>query len=295
MQGTLMEGDLILVNKLSYGPRIPITPLALTFRGQKKFIEWLQFPYLRLFGYSSIQHNDVIVFNHPLNYDNPVDIGEECIKRCLALPGDSIQIINGQIHINKLSSKISGDIFYHYTITGDLTDKILKSRLDNLQAVPSDKNKFTCFMSAQTADSLAKLGSVASVKINTFDEGFYTPAVYPHHPSITWNYDFFGPLWIPRKGDSILLNNRNLVLYQQLIERHEKAVLKLRNDSVFLNTVPVRYYTFKQNYFFVVGDNRYNSIDSRAWGLIPESHIIGKASVILSSPAKNGRTFISIR
>jgi signal peptidase I len=296
MHGCLFEGDFILVNKIVYGPRLPITPLTFKVGGKENYLDWIQLPYIRFFGYGNIKRNDVLVFNYPLSQDVPIDIGEEYIKRCIALPGDSLQIINGQVYINRKKAKEPAHLYYRYTITvKEAIDSSVLKRLNISGRMPSEDGKqYTFFMSRAQADSLAKQKSITSCSINFFAKDYYRPSVYPNYPSIPWNHDFFGPLWTPRAGDSILLNATSIYLYQRLIEKHEKISFTFRNDSAFIDKKYVQFYTFKQNYYFVMGDNRYDSKDSRDWGFVPESHIIGKATYVLYSNLKKGRNFLDI-
>jgi len=225
MNNTIMEHDRIIINKLAYGARLPITPLSLP--GGNIYIEWLRLPYFRLPGYSKVCYNDVVVFNLPEQTDVPVDQRKEYVKRCIALPGDTLRIIAGYIYING-------------------------------QRIVSDRYQ------KHVSDSL-----------------YYHPSFFPNSSQIKWNLDFFGPLYIPRKGDSISINRTNLILYEKLIKFAEGNDIKIRNDSVYVNGGYINKYCFKMNYYFMLGDNRDNSIDSRYWGLLPEDHIIGKVSAIL--------------
>jgi signal peptidase I len=296
MHGTLYEGDFVLVNKLIYGPRLPITPLSFKIGDEDRFVDWIQIPYFRLFGYGKIKRNDVLAFNYPLNFDQPIDIGEEHIKRCIALPGDSLKILNGDVYINSVKTKEPADLYFdHKVSTNGTIDSIILKRFSIEKVIVSqDGTFFNLFMSRKQADSLSKQKNITSVSINFFPKEYYRPSVYPNFPSLPWNYDFFGPLWIPHGGDSILLNATNISLYQRLIEKNEKVVLTQKGDSVFINKKYALYYTFKQNYYFVMGDNRHDSKDSREWGFVPESHIIGKATMVLYSNLKKGRSFLKI-
>ncbi len=296
MRGTLFEGDVVIVNKMTYGARVPITPLSFKFGGSDKFLDWISLPYMRLFGFGSIQRNDLLVFNYPLNIETPIDIGEEYIKRCVALPGDTLEINNGNVYINSKNVKNPDNIYFNFTITSDKEIDSIFIRSLNLPIgnLSLDKQSISCFMSYLMADSISRSEHVTSININLFPQEYYTPNCFPYTSTIKWNYDFFGPIYVPKEGDSIVINAFNISLYQKLIEKNENTVIQLRNDSTFINNTPASYYTFKQNYYFVMGDNRHNSIDSRAWGFVPESHIIGKASYILYSSTKKGRSFIPL-
>ena len=297
MHGSLFEGDYVVINKLAYGARLPFTPLSLKINGTKNYTDLIQLPYCRIFGFSAIKKNDIIAFNYSLTDEEPIDMREEYIKRCVALPGDTIRIINGKVSVNSIIDEPE-NIYNHYSVA--TTNKIDSSFLQNLDVMVDshlkknpDDDGGEFFMNSKQAGELFKAGNIKSVTLNIYPIDFYHPAIFPNYSVYPWNIDHFGPLWIPRKNDSVLCNKQNLLLYQRIIERNEKAVLSFRKDSVFINGKYNRYYTFKQNYYFVMGDNRHNSIDSRHWGFIPESHIIGKASFIIYSP-KNKIFFKSL-
>ncbi len=299
MHGSLFEGDYVVINKLAYGARFPMTPLAVKIFGKRNYTDLISLPYMRIFGYSEIERNDVIAFNYSLVDNDPVDMREEYIKRCVALPGDTIRIINGKVSVHSMIDEPE-TIYDHYTVTmtKKIDDELIKELdlpIDSLKDNSSDDLQKEFYMSTVQAAKFFKAGNIKTITRNIFPADYYHPAVFPNYSAYHWNLDHFGPLWIPREGDSILLSQKNLLMYQRTIERFEKVKISFKNDSVFIDGKHSSYYTFNQNYYFVMGDNRHNSIDSRNWGFIPESHIIGKASLVIHSSKKESRNFLKIK
>lgn len=229
MNNTFKEGDYIVVNKLAYGARIPITPLSLPFG--HTYLDWITFSYHRLPGFSSIQRGDILVFNYPAEKDLPVDHRKEYVKRCVGLAGDTICIRKGIVFVNG------------------------KKRKEAATGLPLYAKKY---------------------KRTATDSLFYSPVYYPHSGSVKWNSDRFGPLFVPKKSTRIRLTHDQLILYREVIESYENKQVREQNDSVFINNKFEKFYTFEMDYYFVLGDNRANSLDSRFWGFVPEDHIIGK-------------------
>ena len=261
MNNTLMEGDHVFVNKSAYGARVPITPLSIHLGNEKYFLDIIKLPYLRLPGYSHVKRNDVVVFNLPIDNGLPVDERKEYIKRCIGLPGETISIKAGTIFIN-----------------GHGIPE-LQNRL-NWYAIKSKNNASPVkdiFLTNSESLTLEKNDTIASLEKKCFPLHNYAPSYFPNAPQLKWNPDNFGPLYIPKKEEKIVLNKISILLYQRVIETYENNVLTFKNDTILINGTPEKYYTFKMNYYFVLGDNRYNSIDSRFWGFVPEDHLIGKA------------------
>lgn len=262
MHNSLLEGDYIYVNKLAYGARLPMTPLSLHLGSEHYFLDWIQVPYCRLPGYSHVKRNDIVVFNLPSDNDQlPVDEKKDYVKRCIGLPGDTISIRAGLVSINGLPVAEAPTVVKWYT----LSNKDL-------------------FITQQQADSFKTKG-IALTK-RSMPASSYTPGFFPNNPQFKWNPDSLGPFYIPKKGECMVLGKETFLLYQRLLETYEHNTVSIRNDSVFVNDAYTKAYTFKMDYYFMMGDNRYNSIDSRYWGLVPESYISGKASGVMIHAAK---------
>lgn len=283
MNGTLQEGDYVIVNKLAYGPRIPMTPLSMPFTEKNIYLDWISFPYRRLPGLSEVSRNDVIVFNLPSESHLPVDLRKRYIKRCVALPGDLLTIRDGNVLVNEKALEQPALVVQRYAVEFKTapTDS-LRERL-GIAAKPGG-SFYTLFLTPVQAKTLEASGT-ASVRPELSGKNQYSVGLFPQHTRFKWNTDQFGPLWVPAKGKSIPLNDSTIALYKQVLTIDEGKKLEKRNDSVFVDGKFAPAYTFNQDYYFVLGDNRYNSNDSRYWGFVPASHLIGKASFLLYSPA----------
>ena len=291
----------------------------------KSYVEWIKFPYYSFPGFGDVKRNDAVVFNYPdgdtlsvkfqsnrsyyslvrefgwktVNNNpsrfgkiiaRPVDKRENYIKRCVAMAGDTLQIIDQQVYINGEKSTHRGILEYQYlvrVIGNQLNPRIL-DQLDVTDKVwPVGPGEFVLTLTDKAAQQLAQVKGVEEVQKLLEPEGKWDRDIFPNAPQYPWNRDNFGPFVIPAAGVTIELSTENLPLYERVIRNYELNDLQVRDGRIFINGEETDQYTFQMNYYWMMGDNRHNSADSRYWGVVPEDHIVGKAVFVWFSLDRN--------
>ena len=356
LEKTLLVGDFLFVSKFHYGARVPQTAISFPMvhdtivgTGIRSYLNKPQIPYFRLPGFEKIKRNEIVTFSWPADtvrkffvkekgVKKPIDKKSNYVKRCVAIPSDTLEIINGIIHINGKKSKMPYRAkpiysFSAFNSSGVSTSKLAQLGIDiqrkfkvseitqnkykliqpyikgiidnspnNFVVITSSKGipydvrskgrillteitdyKIDLLLTEEEAEIVTNSKLIDSLKRNFKTYKSYNTSFFPNDIKYNWNEDNFGPIIMPKKGSKITLNETNLPLYKKIIREYEKNKLDMLNGEIIINNKNTQEYTFKQGYYWMMGDNRYRSEDSRVWGFVPEDHIVGKPVFIWMS------------
>jgi signal peptidase I len=367
LEKSLLTGDYLFVSKVSYGPRIPETPLTMPLTQHtmplfecKSYIEWPHWDYRRVKGLGKVQLNDIVVFNFPAGdticsapqyqaYDyyqmcyqigyqlypqrpdpdsltqeqlpryfnaiyqagkqaieqnqqeygvidtRPTDRRENYVKRCVGLPGQTLQIKDHIIYLDGKANKEPDNVqyTYHVKLKDRLNDDIMQELGITMEDLMSLNTQGYMPLTNYAVQELRKRTDlVESITLNRDSSEL---DIYPLNGNMHWTRDNYGPIWIPKKGESIDLTLKNLPIYERPIRTYEGNKLEVKDGKIFINDQETTKYTFKMDYYWMQGDNRHKSLDSRYWGFVPEDHIVGKPIFIWWSSDPDRHGFSGIR
>ena len=313
LEKSLLIGDFLIVSKFHYGARVPMTTVAapmvhdtLPLIKKKSYLfsdeyenrayslkNKLQLPYLRLPAFEKIERNDIVVFNQPAdtlldmndfhpdrNYYKPIDKKTNLVKRCVAIAGDTLEIREGYIYINGARTVYPdrARTQYNFIVNTEgqaIAQAALINRYNVREGGRMQDGNYYLTLTDDEAARIAKNPAVKSVTKQLQPKG-QDGNVFPHVPSLGWNVDNFGPIYIPKKGTTVKLDRNSLPFYRRLIAEYEANSLIVNGDEIMINGKITDEYTFKQDYYWMMGDNRHNSLDARAWGYVPFNHVVGK-------------------
>ena len=314
LEKTLLVGDFLFVSKFHYGARTPMTPVSFPMVHDtipvvhtKSYLTKPQIPYFRFPGFQNIKRNDIVVFNWPVDtvnafqqygdgkyYYKPIDKKSNYVKRCVGIPGDSLEVRDGYVYINgkrnDLPDRARLQFAYIVKTNGQLSPEMLYNRY-NITDNYSYQNGVYLFpgVSEESLEMLKNNPNVVEITRFKGEAGDWDKSIFPYDQRYPWNNDNMGPVYIPQKGVTVSITPESLPFYKRIIEVYEGTELGIENSisqngtEILLNGRPLTEYTFKMDYYWMMGDNRNNSEDARTWGFVPFNHVVGKPVFIWMS------------
>ena len=279
MEENLLVGDYLFVSKLHYGTRLPMS-VGIPFTSIH--MPGVRFPYKRLGGFTSVKRGDPIVFNHPPKR-GPIDRKVHYIKRVIGMPGETLSVRNKVVHIDERRFPLGTGMQQYWSVTkSDARYQIPRTRMEEIgisEVKPTRRATNVRMLATPSAAQQVQGWSwVKSVTPYVIENANYSDMMYPAGRGYT--PDNYGPVHIPKKGETVTLNDANWPAYKTVIVRYEGKDARQMTDSTFaIEGERTTTYTFQQDYYFAMGDNRDNSQDSRFWGFVPMDHIVGKAII----------------
>ena len=327
LEKSLLVGDFLFVSKFHYGARVPMTTVGapmvhdtIPFTKKKSYLNKEQLPiiaelpYLRLPGLQKIKRNEIVCFNWPVDtmvnmfytdkkYYKPIDKKTNYVKRAVGIAGDTLEVINGYVYINGEKNQLPdrAKLQFSYLVQpkkNKFNQKVMINNYDITDRFGPINNDYTYKFMGIGEESLEKLNkhtNVKWIKKDTLPKGFRDTSVFPQNLSYNWNNDFYGPIYIPKKNSIIEITKENLPLYKRVIEVYENNNISVNGDEILINGLETNKYKFKQDYYWLMGDNRGNSQDSRSWGFVPFDHVVGKPVFKWLSIDYNAKGFEKIR
>ncbi|HEX8060138.1 MAG TPA: signal peptidase I [Cyclobacteriaceae bacterium] len=312
MEDSALVGDFLFVSKFHYGTRTTSTPLQVPLAHQKiwgteipSYVDWIELPVYRLPGISHVKRGDVVVFNVPdVRYndgvEHPITLKNNYVKRCVALPGDRIEVRDRQVFVNGEPLANPKEMKFSYIVVASekISDKNLK-RLglgsdDQYYAGPAPKDK-AVYRMVLTSEQVTDLRGLAYIESVSLEQSRPETDIFPT-AKFGWNQNNYGSLTIPGKGMTIQVNDSTMEMYGETIRLYDHLEdVRIANGRLTIGGKEYSEYTFKQDYFFMMGDNRNNSADSRYWGFVPDDHIVGKALFVWMSIDHEADFFNKVR
>jgi len=304
MENSLLVGDFLFVSKLHYGTRTPKTPLQVPLTHQTiwgtdipSYLDWIQLPQYRLPGFSDVKSGDVVVFNYPPELQHPTDLKTNYIKRCIGTPGDKVEVRNAQVYLNgqlMVNPPRMESEYFVSTTTAVNEDKVFRengvseftgyTETYNDTIPANDESGYIVYTTEEVAGKLKEYDFVRNIREVVAPKDISEPSLYPSYSLFKWNRDNYGPITVPKEGVTVAMTPENVAFYGPVIKYYEgNENVDLTDNKVTIDGKAIDGYVFKQDYYFMMGDNRHNSADSRYWGFVPMDHIVGKAVFVWMS------------